>query len=87
MIHGMKKIIIVGHSLGSVIAFDTLNRITHAANIDQEKWRSVGKIEGLITFGSPLDKLAFSFREHTPKRTTNTQTRYWPISIVLRIGT
>ena len=31
-----EKIIIVGHSLGSVIAFDTLNRITHAANIDQE---------------------------------------------------
>ena len=62
-----EKIIIVGHSLGSVIAFDTLNRITHAANIDREKWRSVGKIEGLITFGSPLDKIAFFFREHTPK--------------------
>ncbi len=26
------------------------------------------KINGLVTFGSPLDKIAFFFREHTPKK-------------------
>jgi hypothetical protein len=62
-----KKIVIAGHSLGSVIAFDTLNRVNHAFNIQPEEWRYARKIEGLITFGSPLDKIAFFFREHTQK--------------------
>ena len=60
-------IIIAGHSLGSVIAFDTLNRINHAMNTETIKQDLVKKIRGLITFGSPLDKIAFFFREHTPE--------------------
>lgn len=63
-----EKIIIAGHSLGSVIAFDTLNRVTHAVNMGPEEWCSAEKIRGLITFGSPLDKIAFFFREHTTEK-------------------
>ena len=61
-----KEIIIVGHSLGSVIAFDTLNKINHAMNVKSIDQHLADKIKGFITFGSPLDKIAFFFREHTP---------------------
>lgn len=59
------EIVLVGHSLGSVIAFDTLNRVNHAMNTDGKIKDLAGKIKGLVTFGSPLDKIAFFFREHT----------------------
>ncbi len=61
-----KNVIIAGHSLGSVIAYDTLNRVNHALNLNQKEWQFANKINGLVTFGSPLDKTAFFFREHTP---------------------
>lgn len=60
------RIIVVGHSLGSVIAYDALNRIVTDLNapggVSQEQAQ---KIAGLVTFGSPLDKVAFFFREQT----------------------
>jgi pimeloyl-ACP methyl ester carboxylesterase len=55
------KIAVVGHSLGSVIAYDTLNRLL---NEDQLAFTKFGAIERtclLETFGSPLDKIAFFF--------------------------
>ena len=62
------QVIIVGHSLGSVIAYDTLNRIILDINteggIQQSKAQ---KIVALVTFGSPLDKVAFFFREQAAK--------------------
>jgi hypothetical protein len=52
--------------LGSVIAYDAINRIIVGMNaqggIDPDKAQ---KLAGLVTFGSPLDKVAFFFREHT----------------------
>jgi hypothetical protein len=59
--------ILVGHSLGSVIAYDTLNRLI----LDDESV-SLGQAAGpalqaaertrlFLTFGSPLDKTAFLF--------------------------
>ncbi|MHA2065778.1 MAG: hypothetical protein ACXABY_15495 [Candidatus Thorarchaeota archaeon] len=63
------RIIVAGHSLGSVIAYDTLNRVVQETNVvqmDQARRisrREADKIAGLITFGSPLDKIAFFFRE------------------------
>lgn len=60
---GYDRVIIAGHSLGSVIAFDTLNRINIALSMGDEK--AAGALAGLITFGSPLDKIAFFFRERT----------------------
>lgn len=60
------QIVVVGHSLGSVIAFDTLNRINIEMNIGTVPPDHAGRIAGFVTFGSPLDKIAFFFREHTP---------------------
>ena len=64
------SVIIAGHSLGSVIAYDLLSRL-HVAPVaedDAEEWqRALLKIRGLITFGSPLDKIAFFFRQQVGK--------------------
>lgn len=53
------------HSLGSCIAYDTLNLLCIEARLtqDQSKILFIDKLQGLITFGSPLDKIAFFFRE------------------------
>jgi hypothetical protein len=65
---GYDRVIIAGHSLGSVIAYDTLNRINLKANMDAGKDLNLEKLSSLITFGSPLDKIAFFFREHAGKQ-------------------
>jgi predicted alpha/beta hydrolase family esterase len=60
-----KQIIFVGHSLGSVVAYDALNAIIReAAYMPREHLNPVPRSKALITFGSPLDKTAFLFREH-----------------------
>jgi len=67
------NVILVGHSLGSVIAYDTINEIISAmhAKSNQGEPREVElhepalqKLTGLVTFGSPLDKIYYFFREH-----------------------
>ena len=60
-----ERIVFVGHSLGSVLAYDTLNAII---NLDKtspvhDAHRVVARTSKLITFGSPLDKTAFLFRK------------------------
>lgn len=66
-------IIVVGHSLGSVIAYDALNRLIvemsagkpkTAINQKDDRPENVLPVRGLVTFGSVLDKVAFFFREH-----------------------
>ncbi len=57
--------VIAGHSLGSVIAYDTLNRLNVRANLSGAGELPLNKLAGLITFGSPLDLVAFFFREHS----------------------
>lgn len=58
------KIIVVGHSLGSVLAYDTLNALMNLDNVSApaEKQGVVRRTRALLTFGSPLDKTAFIFR-------------------------
>ncbi len=61
---GCQKVVVAGHSLGSVIAYDLLNRLnirSHAVSLP------LGKIAGLVTFGSPLDKIAYVFNEKVGK--------------------
>ena len=57
---GYDRILVAGHSLGSVIAYDTLNRL-----IREEALGTVPDVTArtklLLTFGSPLDKIAFLF--------------------------
>lgn len=62
-----RKIIVTGHSLGSVIAYDTLNRIVQDMSIKGGVSPDLTpRIAGLVTLGSPLDKIAFFFDETTP---------------------
>lgn len=61
-----EQVIVVGHSLGSLIAYDALNRIIVDMNAEGGIRPQNGhKITGMVTLGSPLDKAAFYFREHT----------------------
>lgn len=68
------RVIILGHSLGSVIAYDTINellsRVWAAPDpavppaAETAGKAELAKLEGLVTFGSPLDKVYYFFREH-----------------------
>ncbi len=56
-------LIFVGHSLGSVIAYDLINAlIVWDATGCQGRHQVAARIRRFITFGSPLDKTAFLFR-------------------------
>ncbi|RDC62466.1 hypothetical protein [Adhaeribacter pallidiroseus] len=71
------KILLAGHSLGSQVAFDAINRLNHLVNQGEINGYSGNgtcnspadgrkiseRFAGLVTFGSPLDKIAFFFRE------------------------
>lgn len=59
------QVILAGHSLGSCIAYDTLNLLCIEASLTPDQGTSllINKLSGLITFGSPLDKIAFFFQE------------------------
>jgi hypothetical protein len=57
------RVVIVGHSLGSVIAYDALNAAISWDLAEQGGHMGVvRRTHRLITFGSPLDKTAFLFR-------------------------
>ena len=52
---------LAGHSLGSVIAFDAINDLERERRAGSEV--PVNKLRGLLTFGSPLDKVYYFFRQ------------------------
>ena len=64
------RVMVVGHSLGSVLAYDTLNEAINrdasaggwAAGSSACQYGVVDRTSLLLTFGSPLDKTAFIFR-------------------------
>lgn len=60
-----KRVVFVGHSLGSVLAYDTLNAITNLDLTSGEPQHVVSRTKHLITFGSPLNKTAFIFRNQS----------------------
>jgi hypothetical protein len=69
-----QRVIVAGHSLESVIAYDVLNELMNRrlATTDQVvgsvppraeiHQNDLDKIKGLVTFGSPLDKVVYFFR-------------------------
>lgn len=57
---GYDGVYLAGHSLGSVIALDLLDRLARGAHPSDPK---LARIKGLLTFGSPLDKVAYFFRQ------------------------
>jgi hypothetical protein len=62
-----RRIVVAGHSLGSVLAYDTLNSIlnTDLTSATPGSKKTVERTTHLITFGSPLDKTAFLFRNQS----------------------
>jgi hypothetical protein len=59
--HEYERIVVVGHSLGSVIAYDALNRLILE---DESKGGAIDVVRRtplFLTFGCPLDKTAFIF--------------------------
>ncbi|MCU0359738.1 MAG: hypothetical protein MUF75_03310 [Bacteroidia bacterium] len=69
------KVIIAGHSLGSQVAYDAINKLDFLVNRElvngygsdgihiKTKKNIAEQLAGFITFGSPLDKIAFFLRE------------------------
>lgn len=60
-----ERIVFVAHSLGSVIAYDTINALINnqAALLSADAPNpAIERTHALITLGSPLDKTAFLFR-------------------------
>lgn len=73
------SVIVAGHSLGSQVAYDAINKLNLLinegviANYDNKgncmlsnKVRIAEQLNGFITFGSPLDKIVFFLRENVP---------------------
>ncbi len=72
--HEYAGVVVVGHSLGSVVAYDTLNAVLNLEMTVADDLapgdlglQSEDRTLRLITFGSPLDKSAFIFRTQTEK--------------------
>lgn len=61
------EVLVVGHSLGSVVAYDTLNAVLNEDVALGRRMKAEERTRLLITFGSPLDKSAFIFRTQKEK--------------------
>jgi hypothetical protein len=66
------KLIVLGHSLGSVIGYDVLNGLLLEEQLckqsDNELLQIADRTRLFLTFGSPLDKTAFLFRTQKDMR-------------------
>jgi len=64
-----ERIAMMGHSLGSAITYDTLNALINYDALHENKLDVIKRTKLLLTFGSPLDKLAFIFASQINKAT------------------
>ncbi|MEK7331270.1 MAG: hypothetical protein AAB113_10765 [Candidatus Eisenbacteria bacterium] len=55
-------VVVVGHSLGSVIAYDALNAMLVRDALSDPPLEVAARTRMFLTFGSPLDKTGFIFR-------------------------
>lgn len=62
------KIIMVGHSLGSVLGYDVLNGLLLEEAFSKTPLQVTQRTRMFLTFGSPLDKTAFLFRTQADMR-------------------
>lgn len=62
-------ILVIGHSLGSVAAYDCLNRVLNADAYTGGHLSARARTAQLITFGSPLNKFAFLFASNATQQT------------------
>jgi hypothetical protein len=62
---GYDRVVVVGHSLGSVVSYDMLNQLLCEDAIDRQAGRPTREVARrtplFLTFGSPLDKTTFVF--------------------------
>jgi hypothetical protein len=65
------RVILVGHSLGSLIGYDTLNRLINEDALVRGRLHVLGRTPFFLTLGSPLDKTAFIFARQGEKRTSD----------------
>jgi TRAP-type C4-dicarboxylate transport system permease small subunit len=65
-----RGVYIVGHSLGSVIAYDVLNGLINDDVANDSTLEVAHRTKLLLTFGSPLDKTAFLFGNQRGNRAT-----------------
>jgi hypothetical protein len=56
------RVVMVGHSLGSVIGYDVLNGLLLEDAVSKDPLQIADRTRMFLTFGSPLDKTAFLFR-------------------------
>lgn len=61
------RVIVVGHSLGSVVAYDGLNKLTLLDRLGGGTLDVAARTVLFLTFGSPLDKIAYAFRVQRPE--------------------
>jgi hypothetical protein len=76
LLRSFDRVIVMGHSLGSVIAYDTINELLARAWASPQATpdpapppvsiQELARLKGLVTFGSPLDKVYYFFRQHVP---------------------
>ena len=64
--HAYDRVVVVGHSLGSVVAYDMLNDVILEDRLKGLPYDAAHRTEMLITFGSPLEKTAYLFRTQRP---------------------
>jgi len=60
--------IVLGHSLGSVIGYDVLNGLMLEEQLCNQPLQVADRTRMFLTFGSPLDKTAFLFRTQKDMR-------------------
>ncbi|GAB3858070.1 hypothetical protein GCM10028822_32780 [Hymenobacter terrigena] len=61
------RLVLAGHSLGSVITYDTLNAMLRLDETTHGGLHVAARTPTLLTFGSPLDKTAFLFDSQHPE--------------------
>ncbi len=54
----------MGHSLGSVVAYDSLNALLNEDEANEHRLGVAQRTRLFLTFGSPLDKTAYIFSQH-----------------------
>lgn len=64
-----ERVLVCGHSLGTVIAYDALNKLSIRASLagEEKLQENCKKVQGLVTFGSPLDKTFYFFTQRSEK--------------------
>jgi hypothetical protein len=63
------RVILAAHSLGSVIAYDTLNDLMAQNMASPNPEQTLERISALFTFGCPLNKVFYFFRARTSPKT------------------